>query len=188
MHDKVCSWHHGHALLNPLRKLVQNPVRLLGPFVQRGMKILEVGPGMGFFTIPLARLAGPDGLVYAVDIQKEMLDGLRKRAVKAGFVKNIECRLTSPETLGVSDLAGGIDFLLAFAVVHEIPDRKGFFKEAFQSLKPGGKFLIADPLSRCTPEEFQGFIRDALSAGMEKIDAVLKINGVHKALLRKPGK
>jgi tRNA A58 N-methylase Trm61 len=50
-------------LVNPLRRLVHAPLALLRPYVKEGMTVLEPGPGMGFFTLDLARLVGPTGRV-----------------------------------------------------------------------------------------------------------------------------
>ena len=69
MAKHVCPFFMGYLLLNPLRKLLENPDRLLGPFVRPGMTVLEPGCAMGFFTLPLARMVGATGRVIAVDIQ-----------------------------------------------------------------------------------------------------------------------
>ena len=67
-----------------------DPEKVVRPFVREGMTVLEPGPGMGFFTIELARLVGPSGRVVAVDIQPKMLDGLKRRAAKAGVADRVE--------------------------------------------------------------------------------------------------
>jgi hypothetical protein len=64
----VCPWWVGYLLASPLRKLWQEPARILTPFVRPGMTALGPGPGMGFFTLELARLAGPAGRVVAIDV------------------------------------------------------------------------------------------------------------------------
>jgi len=69
MSHTVCPWWLGYVLASPLRRLFLDPVKLLSPYVQAGMTVLEPGPGMGFFTLELARLVGPAGRVVAVDIQ-----------------------------------------------------------------------------------------------------------------------
>ena len=60
----------------------------------------------------------------AVDMQSRMLDALRRRAASAGLADRVTTRLAQPGNLGVSDLAGQTDFVLAFAVVHELPDAR----------------------------------------------------------------
>lgn len=86
--------------------------------------MLEPGPGMGFFTIPLARLVGASGRVMAVDLQPKMIANLKPCAAKANLLDRIDARVTSIDTLCLADLAGKVDFTLAFAVVHEFPDAR----------------------------------------------------------------
>jgi ubiquinone/menaquinone biosynthesis C-methylase UbiE len=114
MAERVCPWWIGYLLASPMRRwLMQSPERLLAPFVREGMTVLEPGPGMGFFTLPLARMVGSKGRVVAVDIQAKMLENLWRRAVKAGLAERIETRLAKPETLGLDDLRSAADFVLA---------------------------------------------------------------------------
>jgi SAM-dependent methyltransferase len=82
----ICPWWAGYILASPMRKLAQNPARLLEPFVHTGMTVLEPGPGMGFFTLELARLVGPEGRVIAVDVQPHMIASLRRRAERARLI------------------------------------------------------------------------------------------------------
>src|SRR5512141_824472 len=126
----ICPWWLGYALVNPLRKLFQDPASILAPHVAEGMTVLEPGPGMGFFTLELARRVGPKGRVAAVDIQPKMLAVLERRAAKAGLGERVEVRLAPADSLGVADLAGKVDFVLAFAMVHEMPSASAFFREA----------------------------------------------------------
>jgi ubiquinone/menaquinone biosynthesis C-methylase UbiE len=69
MKHGVCPWWLGYWLISPVRRLGQNPHDILLPYVREGMTVLEPGPGMGFFTIELARLVGASGKVVAVDVQ-----------------------------------------------------------------------------------------------------------------------
>ena len=55
-----------------MRRLSQDPGKVLAPYVRESMTVLEPGPCMGFFTLELARLVGPSGRVAAVDIQPPM--------------------------------------------------------------------------------------------------------------------
>jgi hypothetical protein len=58
MPGRVCPWWLGYLLASPMRRWLENPTKLLAPYVQQGMTVLEPGPGMGFFTLEPARLVG----------------------------------------------------------------------------------------------------------------------------------
>jgi len=130
---------------HPGARFGHRPAKVLESHVRQCMTVLEPGPGMGFFTLELARLVGCSGRVVVVDIQSRMLDGLRRRAAKAGVLGRIEARLASPDSLGVADLAGAVDFTLAFAMVHELPAAAPFFREVAQASKPGARLLFVEP-------------------------------------------
>lgn len=182
----VCPWWLGYALLGPLRRLFQNPRRILAPFVREGMTVLEPGPGMGFFTLELARLVGPAGRVVAPDLQPEMLRVLRRRAARAGLQGRIEARLCPPDSMGLADLRGAADFALAFAVVHEVPDARTFFAELFDALKPGALLLLVEPAGHVGADFFRDELAAASAAGFAA-EAGPAIRRSHSALLRKGG-
>jgi len=138
---------------------MQNPEALVAPYIREGMTVLEPGPGMGFLTLPMAGLVGPRGRIVAVDIQQKMLDGLRKRATRAGLLSRIDPRLAKPDSLGIEDLNGAVDFVLAFAMVHEMPSAERFFAQAAKALKPGGTLLLAEPAGHVSAEEFETELR-----------------------------
>lgn len=161
----VCPWWLGYFLVTPLRRWRNNPPALLRPFVTSGMTVLEPGCGMGFFTIDLARLVGPGGRVIAIDIQRRMLDGLGRRARKAGVADRIDARLARADGLGIADVEGRVDFTLAFAMVHELPDTARFFAEVRSALKPGGTVLVAEPRGHVTESEFAAMLVAAKAAG-----------------------
>ncbi|TFH43073.1 MAG: methyltransferase type 11, partial [Chrysiogenales bacterium] len=92
----VCPWWLGFFLASPLRKLFQNPEKILGPHVREGMTLVDVGSGMGFFSLPMARMAGPGGRVICFDVQEKMLRHLARRAAGAGLSGIIETRLSTP--------------------------------------------------------------------------------------------
>ena len=77
----------------PVGRFGQNPVKILSPYVGSGMTVLDIGPGMGFFTLPMARLVGPAGKVVCADVQPKMLDALRRRAAEAGLADRIDARV-----------------------------------------------------------------------------------------------
>jgi SAM-dependent methyltransferase len=146
------------------------------------MTVLEPGPGMGFFTLELARLVGESGRVIAVDIQSRMLDGLRRRAAKAGLLNRLDARLAAPDSLGLADLAATVDFTLAFAVVHELPDATLFFQEVALVSKPGARLLFAEPRGHVTDSIFEAEWLAACDAGFVQVGRPA-VRRCHAALL-----
>jgi len=184
MHPRACPPWIGYLLALSPRRLVHDPGSLLGPFVRKGMTVLEPGPGMGFFTLDLARLVGETGKVVAVDMQPEMLDAIRKRAEKAGLASRIDLRLAKRERMDLGDLGATVDFALAFAMVHEVPDAASFFGEIAAALRPGGNVLVAEPVFHVTKKEFAASIAKAEAAGL-RVEARPAIRISHAALLSK---
>lgn len=164
----VCPWWLGALLAGRVRRLLQDPHAIVAPHLGAGMTVLEPGPGMGFFTLEMARLVGPGGRVVAVDVQPVMLEGLRRRAERAALLDRIDVRLCPRDAMGVEDLAGKVDFVLAFAVVHELPDVARFFGEAVRALRPGGRLLLSEPRLHVKPRDFAATLAEAAAAGLEK--------------------
>jgi len=133
------------------------------------MTVLEPGPGMGFFTIELAWLVGSEGRVVAIDVQPKMLQALRERASRAGLAERVETRLGEQDRLGTDVLAGKVDFALAFAMVHELPDQQRFFEEIHATLKPGAKLLVAEPRMHVNAAKLEGTKRLAEKAGFRVV-------------------
>ncbi|MBW1870038.1 MAG: class I SAM-dependent methyltransferase [Deltaproteobacteria bacterium] len=185
MSEHVCPPWLGYLLLNPLRKLLENPDKMFGQFVRDGMVVLEPGCGMGYFTLPLARMVGPDGRVVAVELQNKMLSVLKRRASKAGLIDIIELRQTEADGLGVEDLSGEVDFAVAIHLVHEIPDQGAFFAQIWQALKPGGKLLFVEPKGHVSLNSFKQTVAVAKQTGFERETLPGKA-GKRKALLIKP--
>jgi ubiquinone/menaquinone biosynthesis C-methylase UbiE len=165
MQNKVCPWWLGYFLVSPIRRLMQDPHAIVSPWVTNGMTVLEPGPGMGFFTLELARLVGQTGHVVAVDVQLDMLESLIKRAHRAGLKDRIETRQAKGEDLDVQDLTANVDFVLAFAVVHELPDAKAFFAQAHRALKAGGRMLVAEPKHHVSESALAATVALAEGAG-----------------------
>ncbi len=184
MAQRVCPYWVGYFLLNPLRRLFQNPDKILSPFVTCGMTVLDIGPGMGFFSLPLAEIVGRDGKVICIDIQEKMLAALERRAQDAHLAERLVIRLGTPTSLGLDDFQGRVDFALAFAVVHEVPDIPGLFAEVFQVLKPGAHCLVAEPKFHVTMKKFERSLAMAKQQGFSMVESP-RIAWSHTALLRK---
>jgi ubiquinone/menaquinone biosynthesis C-methylase UbiE len=166
----VCPVWIGYLLASPTRKLFQNPRKILGPYVNEGMTVADIGCAMGFFSLPLARMVGPGSKVICVDIQEKMIKSLEKRARKAGLSGRIETIICNDKSLGLGDIKEKIDFALASAVVHEVPSPAGFFSEIHSALKPAGRLLVAEPKGRVSEEEFDKTVSVAEQNGFTATD------------------
>ena len=184
MANRVCPWWLGYLLASPVRRLLMDPGKILTPYVREGMTVLEPGPGMGFFTLELARLVGPSGHVVAVDIQPRMLAALKRRIGRAGLLDRVDIRLSASDTLRLTDLSGSVDFTLAFALVHEVPAVTSFFAEIAQASKPGAGLLFAEPAGHVKPAMFESELQAAVQAGFEIVQHAA-IRRSHAAFLKR---
>jgi ubiquinone/menaquinone biosynthesis C-methylase UbiE len=155
----------GYVLASPVRRLLQNPEEVVAPYVGPGMTVLEPGPGMGFFTLELARRVGSGGRVVAVDVQPKMIAGLKRRLTKNGLLQQVDARVASANSMGVEDLRGRVDFTLAFATVHEMPSAERFFTEAAEASKAGAGLLLVEPAGHVPPPKFEAELEAAARAG-----------------------
>jgi SAM-dependent methyltransferase len=167
MAERICPWWVGYLLARPVRGLVNNPYKILSPYVREAIMVFEPGPAIVFFTLELARLVGPMGKVVALDLQPKMLNGLKRRAARTGLLERLDVRLTKGGSLGVVDLAGMVDFALAFAMVHELPFAARIFAKVAATLKPGACLLFAEPSSQVTAARFEEEVRAAPEAGLK---------------------
>ena len=163
----VCPWWFCYSFDNPLRRLFHDPEPLLAPYGKPGMTVVDVGCGMGYFTIPLAKITGPGGKVIAVDLQQRMLDALMRRASKAGVADRIIPHCCQKENLGVE---GPADFALAFWMAHEVPDKPRFFREIFSFLKQGGRLLLAEPKYHVTLGSLEQTLAVCREVGFRPLD------------------
>jgi hypothetical protein len=111
-----------------------------------------------------------------------MLAAVRRRAGKAGLGDRIEARICKSNTLDINDLAGRVDFVLAFAVVHEVPDVPRLFREIAQSMKTGARCLIAEPGFHVSSRAFDETIAAAGRARMVSVGRP-RVRGSRAALL-----
>jgi ubiquinone/menaquinone biosynthesis C-methylase UbiE len=181
---KPCPWWVGYLIANPIRTLWQDPALILQPYIQPGMTVLEPGPGMGFFTLEIAKLVGFSGRVVAVDVEPRMIERLERRARKAGLLDKIDARVVSPASMQLADLDAIADFVFAFAVVHELPSTVSFFSEAARAMKSGAHLLLAEPAGHVSEAEFAEQIKAAANSGLRVFDRP-SIRRCIAAILRK---
>lgn len=181
---KPCPWWVGYLIASPIRKLWQDPALLLQSYIRAGMTVLEPGPGMGFFTLEIAKLVGPFGRVVVVDVQPRMIKGLKNRASKAGLSDRVDARVVSPGSMELADLDAVVDFVFAFAVVHELPSTASFFSEVIRAMKSGTDLLLAEPAGHVSEAEFAEQIKVAADNGLRVVGQP-SIHRCTAALLRK---
>ena len=160
----VCPWQLAPLIDNFLRPLVHNPLKIFAPYVARGMTVLDVGCGAGFASLGLAKLVGEEGLVIAADLQSKMLSIVKERAAKAGLSDRIRIHLCNPDYIGVQE---ELDFVVAFFMIHEVPDARAFIKEIFTLLKTGGLFFLTEPKIHVSSRDFQQLLRESQAVGFE---------------------
>jgi len=184
MAHRVCPWWLGYFLASPIRRWLLSPEPIVAPYLRPGMTVLESGPGMGFFTLPMASTVGASGHVVAVDIQSKMVTRLKRRARKAGLLDRIDARVATGNSLGIGDLRGRVDFTLAFAMVHELPDGHPFFSEVAAASKQGALLLLAEPAGHVKASEFDAEIERAQATGFTEVERP-SIQRSQAVLLRK---
>jgi len=185
MAEHVCPWWAGYFLANRLRKLLQNPYKILAPYVKPGMTVLDVGSAMGFFSLPLAEMVGPGGKVVCVDVQPKMLQVLRRRAAEAGLSEWIETHVSSQDSIGLQDRESGFDFALAFTMMHEVGNQANFLREIYRILKPGATLLLTEPIKHVSGLEFDRTVSLAQQEGFV-ITGHPPIRLSHTVVLKRP--
>lgn len=161
--NRICPVELASSLDSKFRRWLQNPHGILAPFVREGMTVLDVGCGPGFFSIELAKLVGASGHVISADLQNGMLQEL-SRKIKGTMV---EARITTVQcqrdTINVSEK---VDFILAFYMVHEVPDKVALFEQMRAVLKKNGTLLLVEPkLFHVSRRDFESTLAVAKNAG-----------------------
>jgi ubiquinone/menaquinone biosynthesis C-methylase UbiE len=178
----VCPWWAARFTIDtPLRRFIHDPRKIVGSYVQPGMTVIDVGCGVGWFSIPMAQMVGDRGRVIAVDLQQQMLDMLGRRAEKAGVSAQIETHKCEQNRLGLTAQA---DFALIFAMLHEVPDQRRLLSEIHACLKPSGKLLLAEPPIHVTRKAFNSEARAAEETGFRVADRP-HVRWSHAVLLAK---
>lgn len=164
----TCPWWLCFTFDNPIRKLFHQPNKILSNYIKSGDNVLDIGAGMGYFTIPIAKMVSPEGKVTAVDLQPEMLKYLMLRAKKNKIENSIITHICKTNTLGLNDK---YDFILAFWMAHEVKNNEVFFNEIYNLLIPSGKFLLVEPKIHTRKKDFDKLLNIAKNAGFGPINS-----------------
>lgn len=181
--NRVCPVELAHSLDNPMRRWLQNPRAILSGFVKEGMKVLDVGCGPGFFSIEMAKMVGPSGQVISADLQDGMLRKLTDKINGTALESRIKCVQCSTSAINVNE---SVDFILAFYMVHEVPDKPSLFRQLKAILNPGGQFLLVEPkMFHVSRKDFEATTQIAAGEGFS-ISKGPKLLMSWSAVLRNP--
>ncbi|OGW28316.1 MAG: methyltransferase type 11 [Nitrospirae bacterium GWC2_42_7] len=153
---------------NAIRRWLQDPHKILGPYIKEGMTVLDLGCGPGFFSVEIALMAGKSGQVIAADLQEEMLQKLRDKIKGTELEKRITLLRSEENKIG---LAENVDFVLAFYMVHETLDQEKLLHEIISRLKPDGHILIVEPLFHVSKTAFQETVKKAVDSGLVPVES-----------------
>jgi ubiquinone/menaquinone biosynthesis C-methylase UbiE len=139
----------------------QQPQKVIAALkIQPGASVADLGSGGGYFTFRLAEAVGPSGKVYAVDIDRDMVDLIAERATKEGR-SNVEVILARPEDPSLPK--AGVDLIFTSNTYHHIEDRVAYFANLRKYLRRNGRVAIIEfdrrgwlegLLRHYTPSEF----------------------------------
>ena len=164
--NRVCPVELANSLDSGLRMWLQNPIKIISPYVREGMVVLDIGCGPGFFSVEMAKLVGDRGKIISADLQEGMLKKLRNKIKGTELEQRIKTVKCDKERINVS---GKVDFILAFYMVHEVPDKNFLFKELKSLLDDKGEFLLVEPkLFHVSQHEFEMTLRIAENNGFKK--------------------
>ena len=138
---RACPYRFAFVLEVPGRRLVAGPAKILGAFgIAAGEKVLEIGPGIGFYSVEAARCVGPSGRLICLDLQGEMLRETRRR-IEAS---RLSADLLQADARAIPLRSGSVDHVYLIAVLGEIPDRARALGEIKRVLRPGGHLSVSE--------------------------------------------
>ena len=151
---------------DPARDEWQMPGRVIDALaLAPGQAVADIGAGTGYFTVRLARSAARP-TVYAVDIEKAMVDYVRQRAAKEGLKQVVAVQASASS----ANLPEPVDVVLVVDTYHHIPDRPVYFRELRKSMKPAARLAIIDFRKGAPsgpPEEFR-FTPEEITAELKQ--------------------
>jgi ubiquinone/menaquinone biosynthesis C-methylase UbiE len=164
--NRVCPVERAGSFDSRIRRWLQNPQKILRPYIQEGMTVLDVGCGPGLFTIDMAQMVGKSGRVIASDLQEGMLQKVRDKIKGTELEERITLHKCEENKIGVSE---HVDFVLLFYMVHEVPNKEELFDEIGTILSPNGQVLMVEPPFHVSKAAFKETIRKARNVGFTDV-------------------
>lgn len=153
---------------NPFRRRIQPPAQVVDWVdIHAGMRVLEVGPGPGTFTVEAARRVGASGKLFALDIQPAILTRLLDRLERQG-VTNVVPEVASAEHLPFAD--SSFDRLFLVTVLAEFPDKVRALREFARVLKDDGVLAVGELVLDPDYPRRKNVTRWCRDAGFEPLD------------------
>ncbi len=166
--NRVCPVEIAGSLDSKIRSWLQNPVKILKPYVKEGMTALDIGCGPGFFTLAIVKLIGENGKVIAADLQDGMLLKLKKKISGTELENRIKLHRCEQDKIGITEK---VDFILAFYMVHEVPNQDNFLKELKSLLNLNGLLFIVEPkLFHVSKKAFWEMVKKTESIGLKPVE------------------
>ena len=165
--NRICPVEIAGSLDNKMRRWLQDPRKILRPHIVEGMTVLDLGCGPGFFSVDIAQMVGKSGRVIAADLQEGMLRKLRDKIQGTELEERITLHKCVKNKIGLSE---DVDFILAFYMVHEVPDQGGLFHEMTSTIKQNGRVFIVEPPFHVSKTAFEETIRKARDAGFTPVE------------------
>ena len=166
-HYRVCPVELAGHLDSRFRRWIQDPYKILSPYLNEGMIALDIGCGPGYFSKAMAQMVGPTGHVIAADLQQGMLDKLKRKIQGSNLAPRITLHQCRPDKVGVAE---PVDFVLLFYVVHEVPDIEPLFNEIATILKSNGRVFIVEPPFHVSGKAFGRMIQTAADSGLTVVE------------------
>jgi ubiquinone/menaquinone biosynthesis C-methylase UbiE len=163
----ICPVEMAGMLDGRIRRWLQNPYKILEPYIKKGMTVMDFGCGPGFFSIPMAQMVGASGRVIAADLQEGMLQKLEDKIQGTRLYDRILLHKCEKNSIGLSQQ---VDFILAFYMIHELPDQKKFFDEIKSILKPNGRVFIVEPIFHVSKKTFEQTVKIAIATGFTPVE------------------
>jgi len=165
--NRVCPVELAGGLDNSIRRFLQNPQKILKPYIKEEMTVLDFGCGPGFFTIEIAKMLGGSGKVIAADLQDGMLEKVKNKIKGTRLEQIIRLHKCESDKIGIAE---EVDFILGFYVIHEVPDKKRLFEEFNSLLKQDGKILIIEPNFHVSKNAFNDMLGIMGNSGLKVIE------------------
>jgi len=166
--NRVCPVELAGSLDSKIRMWIHSPYKILNQYIKEGMTVLDIGCGSGFFSIPMAGMVGKNGRVIAADMQEGMLQIIKKKITGSELDGRIKLHKSEQRKIGLEEK---VDFILAFYMIHEVPDKETFFNELRNILNDKGQFLIVEPkLFHVSKKDFEKTIGIAEKAGFKIVE------------------